>query len=424
MQSFATSKDGIYSKGSQTPKLPWGLAWRIAIGQIVAWGILYYAFSVVIGPLQVGTGWSKTFVNGGLSLGLLVWGLCALPVGAWIQRKGGREIMTLGSLLGGGALVTMGSQANPAAYLICWIILGASMATLLYEPAFAVITEAFGPQYRRGITLITLVAGLASTVFVPLSNWIVETVGWQDALRILGTIQLLVGLPLHWWGLPPRTSVLPATDIVSPVHHRLKEWWVILFQDVRDPRFMGLALWFTSHVAAFSGLTFLLVPMYQSIQVDTGTLMKAIALIGPMQVAGRLLLVSKGDHFKVLSVGRWAMAALAGSTLVLLFLPPTLWWLLLFASLYGMGNGIMTILKGTAVAELFGRERYAELNGALSAPNVLAKAGTPFLLSALWSASSQPKAVVIGVLSILVIGYVGLELTRQTVSNFDERVAQ
>jgi hypothetical protein len=117
----------------EEPRLPWGLARCIAFGQIVAWGILYYAFSVVIGPMQAGTGWSKTFVNGGLSLGLLVWGLCALPVGAWIQRKGGREIMTLGSLLGDGALLAMGSLVNPAAYLVCLIILGASMASVSYK---------------------------------------------------------------------------------------------------------------------------------------------------------------------------------------------------------------------------------------------------------------------------------------------------
>lgn len=384
----------------------------------MAWGIVYYAFSVVIGPMQEGTGWTKTFMNGGLSLGLLVWGLCALPVGAWIQRKGGREIMAVGSLLGGGALMAMGAVAHPAAYLGCWVLLGIAMATLLYEPAFAVITHAFGSRYRRGITLITLVAGLSSTVFIPLANYIVERCGWSNALLILGAFQLLVGLPLHWWGLPRWPAHLGATPHREPAWQRLRAWFAILLRDVRDPRFVGLALWFSSHVAVFSGLSFLLIPIYQSEKVDMGTLMKAIALFGPMQVAGRLL-ISRSENFQVLVVGRWAMGSLAASTLVLIFCPPHLGWLVLFAVLYGMGNGIMTILKGTAVAELFGRARYAELNGALAAPNVLAKAGTPLLLSALWTFTGEPKTVVLGLLVILVVGVAGLELTRRYSANTD-----
>src|SRR5688572_31261430 len=89
--------------------LPWPLAWHLAAGQLVAWGILYYAFTVVVGPMQTGTGWSRTFLNSGLSLGLLAWGVCALPVGAWIQRRGGRGLMTGASALGGAALVLMGA---------------------------------------------------------------------------------------------------------------------------------------------------------------------------------------------------------------------------------------------------------------------------------------------------------------------------
>src|SRR5436190_11690165 len=142
------------------PRLPWPLAWRLALGQIVAWGILYYAFTVVVGPMQEATGWSRTFLNGGLSLGLLAWGGFALPVGAWIQRRGGRGLMAGASGLGGLALVLMGAFPDRLMYVTAWLMLGTAMAGMLYDSAFAVITRAFGAEYRRGITLITLVGGL------------------------------------------------------------------------------------------------------------------------------------------------------------------------------------------------------------------------------------------------------------------------
>lgn len=102
-------------------RLPWGLAWRLAIGQIVAWGILYYAFTVVVGPMQAATGWSRPFLNGGISLGLLACGLFSLPVGAWIQRRGGRGLMALSSLLGGAALALI-AIPHQVVYIVAWLL--------------------------------------------------------------------------------------------------------------------------------------------------------------------------------------------------------------------------------------------------------------------------------------------------------------
>jgi hypothetical protein len=172
-----------------------------------------------------------------------------------------------------------------------------------------------------------------------------------------------------------------------------------------------LALWFTAHAAAFTGLIFQLVPILQARQVENATILQAIAIIGPMQVLGRFLLTTRGHQFSTLRVGRWAMAALMGAMLILLLLPSHLLWLGLFAVLFGAGNGVMTILRGTAIAELFGRDRYAELNGALSAPAVFAKAAAPLALAALWSKTGEPKMVFVGVLGLIFVGVFGLVIS-------------
>jgi MFS family permease len=387
--------------------LPWGLAWRLAAGQIVAWGVLYYAFTVVVGPMQQATGWSRLFLNSGLSLGLLAWGVCALPVGAWIQRRGGREIMAVASALGGLALTLMGTFAHPVMYFCAWLMLGTAMAGLLYDSAFAVITRAFGAEYRRGITLITLVAGFASTAFIPLAQLAVDHLGWQQALLALGGFQFALGVPLHFFGVP-RFERSPATSSRVSARTQWTGWWRELRRDATDPRFVGLALWFTAYSAAVTGLIFQLIPVLQAMGVDNGKIVQAIACFGPFQVLGRFVLTARARHFSTLRVGRWAMGALILALLILLLAPAQLPWLMLYAAIAGAGNGVTTILRGTAIAEVFGRERYAELNGALSAPGVLAKAASPLALAALWSATGAPVTVFVGVLALLLVAVLGL----------------
>lgn len=413
----------VVQAAAEKTVLPWALAWRIALGQIVAWGILYYAFTVVVGPMQAGTGWSRTFLNAGLSAGLLAWGVCALPVGAWIQRRGGREIMAGAAGLGGAALVLMGAWPHPVAYVVAWIALGAAMAGVLYDSAFAVITAAFGSEYRRGITLITLVAGFASTVFIPVAQLAVDEFGWRGALLALGGLQFSLGVPLHLWGVPRARRPIgprPASAAIGP---RLAAWWSDFRRDVGDARFVGLALWFTAHAAAFTGLIFQLVPILQTLGVDNATVLQAIAILGPMQVLGRFLLTTRGGRFSTLRVGRWAMAALLAALLLLLVAPPRLLWLALFAALFGAGNGVLTILRGTAIAELFGRERYPELNGALSAPAVIAKAAAPLALAGLWTATGEPRAVFAATLALLAASTAGLWLVTRAESRRRERRA-
>ena len=391
---------------SSAKQPPWGLAWLLAVGQIVVWGTLYYSFPIIVGPMELATGWSRPFLNGGLSLGLLVWGLCALPVGAWIRRRGGRSLMTSASLLGGIALMSMGVVAHPVFYLANWVLLGVSMSGLLYEPSFAVVTAAFGAEYRRGITLITLVAGFASTVFMPLTQLLVEWVGWRETHLVFGALLMVVGVPLHWFGLQNETRTV-STTTPTPT---FTDWVRELTRDIRDRRFVGLAIWFTAHAAIFSGMTFLLVPMLQSASVEPGIFLIAIALIGPMQVLGRIVLATRGSNYTAHKVGWLALSSLAIAITTLLLAPLTLTFLVVFAAFYGLGNGVMTILRGTVIAEIFGRERYAELNGALSAPAVFSTALAPLTLSALWTISGNPSTVLLTVLSLLAVSALGLFL--------------
>src|SRR5690606_9753672 len=130
-------------------------------------------------------GWSRTAINGALSLGLLAQGLCAYPAGAWIDRYGGRRLMTAGSLLGA-LLLTAWSQVDSLfLFYGIWLGIGAALAATLYEPVFAVLTRRFPQTFRTRITVLTLVGGLASTAFIPLTQLLIEQFGWRSALLVL-----------------------------------------------------------------------------------------------------------------------------------------------------------------------------------------------------------------------------------------------
>jgi hypothetical protein len=135
------------------------VAWALAIGQLVSWGTIYYAFSLFVVPMEYAPGWSRTATNAALSAGLLVSGVAAYPVGVWIDRGRGRAVMVGGSLLAS-AMMAIWSQTQSLAMLfVAWAGLGMAMAATLYDPVFAVITRCYPNSLRTKITLITLVGG-------------------------------------------------------------------------------------------------------------------------------------------------------------------------------------------------------------------------------------------------------------------------
>jgi MFS family permease len=381
------------------------MVWTMAIAQIISWGTLFYAFSLFVVPMHESLGWSRPLLNGALSLGLLSSGVVAFPVGTWIDRHGGRGVMTLCSLAGGLLLLAWAQVETSWVFYLIWVCIGASMAGVLYEPAFAVITAVFGPDARRGITALTLVAGFASTIFMPLTQLLIGALGWRHALLVLGALNLVVCLPLHAVFVPGTTGShvpeLPQGD--APAASELR---AIL----RGRVFVGLAIWFTAYNAAQSAFIFQFVPLLTTWGVETAAILTSVAIIGPMQVVGRIILMCFSTRLETREIGLAVTVLLPASVLALLFLPHTLLSLGLVATLYGAGNGIMTIVRGIAVSDLIGRTHYGSIHGALTVPINVAKALAPFVAAALWSAVGDSALMLWSILGSALLGTVGFVL--------------
>ena len=239
---------------------PWVMVWTMAVAQVISWGTLYYAFSLFVVPMQESLGWSRPLLNGALSLGLLGTGVVAFPVGVWIDRHGGRGVMTLGSLAGGLLLLAWAHVETPWVFYLIWVFIGARLAGVLYEPAFAVITATLGADARRGITAMTLVGGFASTVFMPLTQYRIAAMGWRQALLVLGGLNLVVCLPLHVLFVPNASASRPAEK--PPAAQETVSTTQEMTTIMRSRVFWGLALWFTaaSVTTAIRGRCFMLAP--------------------------------------------------------------------------------------------------------------------------------------------------------------------
>jgi MFS family permease len=399
------------------------MVWSMAVAQVISWGTLYYAFSLFVVPMQESLGWSRPLLNGALSLGLLSTGVVAFPVGVWIDRHGGRGVMTLGSLAGGLLLLAWAQVETPWAFYLIWAGIGASLAGVLYEPAFAVITATFGVDARRGITAMTLVGGFASTVFMPLTQYLIAAMGWRQALLVLGGLNLAVCLPLHILFVPSApASPRPAEP--PPVAQEGASTAQEMTTLMRSRVFWGLALWFTSASVTTSAMVFQYVPLLTAWGVEMTTILTSVAIIGPMQVAGRVVLMLLSRRLATREMGIAITVLLPAALLTLLSLPHTMVWLGLFAALFGTGNGIVSIVRGTAVADLLGRAHYGAINGALTIPFNVARALAPVLAAALWSATGDPYLMLWALLGSALIGTVGFGMALSGASHNTTREEQ
>jgi MFS family permease len=387
-------------------KRPTSILWLLSLGQLITWGLVYYTFPLFVVPMEKELGWSRDQLYGALSAGLLVAGLCSIPVGAWIDRGHGRLLMTGGSLLAA-ALLLLWSQVHslPMLYVV-WLGLGACQSVTLYEPAFAVITRVYGPRYKQAILIMTFLGGLASTFGIPFTQLLIERMQWRPTLVVLAAIILGVGLGIHWLFVPgPKDAPVPIGEAPPPAEDRPKK--SPLAAAIRVPAFWGLVVAFAGYGLAFSAMTFHLIPLLAERGVQIGVVMAIIALIGPMQVVGRVLLMAGQRHVTTIQLGAGIYFAFPISMGMLALGINDVYGLILFAILYGVANGLLTILRGMAVPEFIGPEGYGVVSGALTMPTNVMRAAGPLLGAFAWSAFGSYTPVLWGLSAIMLVAALG-----------------
>lgn len=348
-----------------------GVLLTLCLTQITSWGVLYYAFPVLLVQITASTGWSTPAVTAAFSAALITSAAVGIGVGRGLDRRGPHAIMTAGSVLGPLALVAVAYSPNIGCFVVAWIVAGIAMSAVLYPPAFAALTRWYGPRSVSALTLLTLVAGLASTVFAPLTAALGRHLDWRATYLVLAGVLAIVTIPAHLIGLrQPWPPALRRHADESPT------------RTARSRSFVALTAAFALATCASYAILVNLIPLMTERGISAEAAAIALGLGGAGQVLGRLGYSAFVRRFGVRSRTALIFTAVAVTT-ALLGVFTSLAALAAVTVLAGFVRGVMTLLQATAVTERWGTTHYGHLSGILLAPISLATALGPWIGAAL-----------------------------------------
>src|SRR5512145_183629 len=352
-----------------------GAVLALGITQITAWGTSYYCLGVLAGPIGRDTGWSRGFVFLGFTVALLAMGIVSSAVGRAIDRRGGRAVMTLGSVLVSAGLFALSHVHSEAAYLAVWAFLGLGMRLCLYDAAFAALVQVAPSRGRAAISYLTLFGAFASSVFWVIGHALNEQVGWRQTLLLFALINLAVCLPLHWLGLARRESaevaaapagVLPVSPDGPPLEGGARSVAIVLF-----------ALIMSLNGFVFGVISVQLVPLLEAAGLATAAAVWVASMKGVAQFGGRVIEILFARNLRAITVGRIAVGVLPPSLLLLLMGTGSLPLVVAFTLLMGASQGVITIVRGAVPLALFGAKGYGAILGAIATPVLVVNAASP-----------------------------------------------
>jgi MFS family permease len=359
--------------GRLTEPMPTAVA-ALGLTQIIAWGTTLYVLGVLGAPIAADTGWSRGLVFGGLTTGLLVSAALSTAIGRLTDTHGGRAVMTAGSVLVAIGLALLSIVTTEWAYLATWAFLGLAMRMSLYDAAFAALVQVAPARGRRAISYLTLFGGFASTIFWPIAHAMNGAIGWRSTLLAFAALNLAACVPLHWFGLA-RTEAAPAAATAqadtsggaAPVlQGRNRSIAMVLFGII----FAGSAF-------VFGAFAVHLPAILQAFGLSAAAAVWLASLKGFAQVAGRTWEIMFAKNLRPLDLGRVSIVFIPLSLLVLMLGRATFEAALAFTLLFGISNGLVTIVRGAVPLALFGREGYGAILGILATPYLLMNAIAP-----------------------------------------------
>ncbi len=387
------------------PYYGWFITITLAFTETISWGILYYAFTVFITPMEAELGWSRAELTGGFSLLLLVAGMIAFPIGTWIDKHGARTLMTLGSI-GACLLVIAWSQVTSlTGFYLIWAGLGVCGAAILYEPAFAVVAQWFHARRSTALTVITLAAGLASTIFLPLCDALLRAFGWRTAVLILGLFLGCMTIPLHALmlrrhpadlGLLPDGAVKTEADTFTPLPG-------LPFRAVMNERLFWLvAAGFGLSTLSSAAIRVHLIPYMIDIGIESSTAAAATGVIGIMQVIGRIFFAPIDRRYSIRSIisGIFALQTIA---LACLLAGHSALAIGAFITLFGASQGAATLSRPSVLIELFGTAQYGRISSVMAIVVTVSNTAAPLMAGLIFDQAGdyQPVLWLVAVLALV-----------------------
>lgn len=363
----------------------------LGTSQTLAWASSYYLPAILADPIGAGTGLTRAWVFAAFSAALLITAMLGPAVGRIIDQRGGRGVLAMSNLVFAAGLILLAAARGPATLFAAWAVLGLGMALGLYDAAFAALTALYGPEARGAITGITLMGGFAATVSWPVSAFLNSALGWRETCLVWAALNVAIGLPINRLLLPRvhRPARHADTREVAVGWRPYKEMFLLAF--------VFAAGWFvTGSMAAH------MPELLERAGAAPHEAIAAAVLVGPAQVAARVAEFAILRHIHPLVSARIATSLHPIGAVIMAATGPA--GAVAFAVLYGAGNGLLTIARGTVPLALFGPQGYGERTGLLGAPARAAQAFAPFLFGLLLDSMGVAAIWVSSLLCLAALG--------------------
>lgn len=386
----------------------WTITWTLALTETVSWGILFYAFSALLVPMQEEFGWSATAITGAYSLSMLVAGLAAPFVGRWLDRRGARGLMTAGSILGTALVLTWSRIDTLPGFYLLWIGIGLATAATLYEPAFTVLTQWFDRGRGKAMLIVTIAGGFASTIFLPLTGWLEQRYDWRTALVFLAVILGVTTIPSHGLLLRGKPEDLAIPIDGDDPEQQTGEGRAPAKRSVRPAvaihsagfRWMSIAFFLQTLASIAIGVHMIAFLIERG---DGATFAAAATgLIGAAQVAARIVttLLERRVPLVTLTAIVFLLQA-AALVLLLIWVSPA--GVIASVILLGMGRGAITLIRPGLLADLYGRQHFGTINGAQTMIVAAARALAPVATGAAYTLADGYPPVIWGLAGITIL---------------------
>ncbi len=361
----------------------------LAIAETLIWAGIFYSFPALLLQWETDPGWSKIELSGAFSLALITSALLAPVVGRMIDRGFGQRVFTTSAVLGAVLLATLSRIDSLWQFYVVWAGIGAAMSGALYEPCFAVLTRAMGANAKRAITTVTLIAGFAGTLSFPLFNVLSDSLGWRNSVMIVSLILLLIPPWLVW-------RATGAAERMSPglrPSRRLSNG--VSLRHLRSLPFWLLGISFAMIALDHGVLITHILPLLSERGVQRETAIFAAAMIGPMQVAGRLAVMAAEAHVSTLVIAQLSFVVMGLAALALLGVATVPLLLVGFVLLHGSGYGVTSITRPVVIAEFLGHQNFGVIAGMLATIYLLMAAAAPTSASIAWGLGGYDGVIVL-----------------------------
>lgn len=350
----------------------------LGVTMTIGYGTLYYSFSVLAPEIAREFGWGQSFVFGVFSFGLLAGAVAAPVLGRLVDRYGARLILCLGSIAAALSLALFSVMQNAWQFAAITLVAEFIALAVQYDAGFAALAQSHGREARAHITLVTLIAGFASTVFWPLLQWLLTVMTWRDIYLVMAAMHLLIALPIHL-ALPRARMIEPE----STVREEQSTGEPVLDGE-RKRRMILMATAFAAGGFVMSAVGSTLLVLMHDLGYATAMATLAGSLIGPSQVAARLIEYVRRNLFSPPLTAIIAASAMALSLAILAgaLVQPMAAFAIAFAIFYGAGQGLTSIVRGVLPLHYFGAAGYGRTMGTLASARIIASAISP--VSVIW----------------------------------------